>query len=226
MLFICQYGNIGWRSRERDFYGLEMRLQKSLKAVLILSVLGGVSACSTVDLSQMAMEKPAVQVQAQKQSVVERASVKMTELFAKNRWSAPKAQSAGKTAMILLHGLSKTKDSDEYKAASRQDFLNDINAASMLMNQASKAAEIYLAMVVDNSELEKELLYLEQALIAAKQANMRFAKEAKRHNMVDEKTGGKLSAYRLELDRLQSVTDNFGVRVRQFVNTSISADKS
>ena len=200
---------------------------KLLQAVKLLTILTGtvvLTACSTVDLSQMAIEKPVRTAKIQQKSVVERASVKMVSLFENKKWCEARSQSKNRAASILMNGISKIKDFRGYRAQTQQILKTDIRAANASVKQTTKAAEIFLAMVDNNAELDNEIRHLELALMAAKQATQRFTREAKRHNVYVANTD--ISNFVANVDDLQAVTDEFGKRIREFMSASAQPNRS
>jgi len=184
------------------------------KSVLILTsaafLFGG---CATVDMTDMAGPVAAKTEAVSEKNVVERAAAKLYAAF-KNKGLTPKT--SGKrvqsAASILLNGLENrdlTETDVDYAAQDlpRDVVLADVNYASNQVHQTTKAAEIYLEMAPIKRNLRKELVSLEQALLASREASTVFAKVLSSDSADLVQLNEKVAA-------LKMVTDQFGERVR------------
>jgi hypothetical protein len=93
--------------------------------------------------------------------------------------------------------------------------------ASTHVEQTTKAAEVYLAMAPAEKSLRKELISLEKALIASREASQVFEealiKTAGDMNAMD------YSAYNASVNELRDVTNAFGDRVREAQMIQVAA---
>jgi len=192
----------------------------SLRLTILLTSALSLSACATVDLNEMATSKAEASTTAKDANVVQRAATKLYTAFTNrgfvSKTSRKKMQSA---ARVLLKGL-EAKDVTTVSAASYvetaanpQIILSDIRMASTHVEQTTKAAEVYLAMAPSEKSLRKELVSLEKALIASREASQVFEDAL-------IKTSGNASAmdyaaYKVSVDELRDVTNAFGDRVRE-----------
>ncbi len=201
-----------------------MKLTKAHVLVMLFLPLSGLAACSTVDLSQVALSKPEAEPAAPRQSVVERAATRMTKTFEAKGWcDKVEDDKTARFASVLVNGLP-TKPEPEATSvrspAALKQLRRDIYLASRHIDQTTKAAEVFLSVNSRADELEHELGGLETALSVARQAETRFKARA----------GAELSASlsrdftRLDahIQRLQNVTDAYGRAVR----LAIAARKS
>jgi len=63
-----------------------MKLATSFTSIFIIGGLAGLGGCTTVDLSQVAIEQPEV-IKKPAYNVVERSSASLTSLFSQKGWS-------------------------------------------------------------------------------------------------------------------------------------------
>ncbi len=78
-----------------------MKFRASIITAFIVSNLG---ACTTVDLSQVALKQPQI-IEIPAQNVVERASTSLTELFRQKGWSkAGPTEMTNRATRVLLGG--------------------------------------------------------------------------------------------------------------------------
>jgi len=181
------------------------------------------SGCATVDLANTGHVGGAATVSAQssaKVNVVQRAASKLYAAFTSNGWvekrSKKRVQSA---ASVLLRGLDATDANSplsNYEAQTRTvaDIALDIEAANGYVVQTTKAAEVYLAMASDNTNLREELASLQKALIASREAEMAFKSALSRTGASEN---GVWANYAASVNNLRDVTDKFGDRVRSGV---------
>ncbi len=201
-------------------WGIHMKAKIALLTIVAVLATG----CATVDLGSVGTSVSAAPTASKtKVNVVQRAASKLYAAFTTKGWvtkvSRKRVQS---TASVLLRGLdSETPNGplNAYaaKAGSLSDIRADIYSAQQHVDQTTKAAEVYLAMAFDNTNLREELASLQKALIASRQAELVFksAFEAKGMGTKSMDTDGALVAYSKTVDRLRDVTDIFGDRVRR-----------
>ena len=91
--------------------------------------------------------------------------------------------------------------------------LSDIRIAAKHVEQTTKAAEVYLAMAPGEKSLRKELVSLEKALIASREASQVF--EDALIKTVGETSAMDFVSYKNSVNELRDVTNAFGDRVRE-----------
>lgn len=176
-----------------------------------------VSACATVDMTDISTPNAEATAKAVDVNVVQRAASRLYSVFTNRgfveKTSRNKMRSA---ARMLLKGLEKKPLSREVNYAGSVESLDvvksDIVFAQSYVDQTSQAAEIYLAMAPGETSLKKELKSLQQALAAANEAKNSFS-EALELKQADE-TQTEFVTYVASVTALSEVTDAFGVRVR------------
>ena len=190
---------------------------------------GGLSACTTIDLSQVAFEQAETVSEKPKLNVVERATHALTENFRSKGWCKNSPEEKTKTATnVLLNGMQDTQttpvpavvimDSEQLNAS-----LVEANAQVV---QATKAAEVYLNLTMADgmAVLDTELSQLETALLSARQAQVNFSKSLK---ISDEfLTRQKFDNFSSSVDNLKSVTDAYGDRIRSQIAMRAAAERS
>ena len=180
--------------------------------ILAIYLLG---ACTTVDLTQVSLEKTAQTLPTMfVQNVVEKASTSMTALFVSKGWCKDSASTPTQTAAsVLLNGRVK-HDEDEQMVTvigSRQ-LSADLNLAQSHIMKTTKAAEIYLATADEVSELSDELSMLEAALLSAKEAEAKFGKALLLSANPDNQS--EFESLEISIHQLKKVTNAYGDRMR------------
>ena len=187
---------------------------------LTMAILACVSmtACATVDLDKMASANKASTANSFDVNVVQRATTKLFSAFTNKglvaKSSQRKMQSA---ARILLKGLEENEvisDKETYLATVSDSMIvkADMKTVTYHVEQTTKAAEVYLAMVPIQKSVKKELESLEEALIASRAAETIFEEALL---LTDSNSGAsEFVIYKKTVDELKSVTDAFGDRVR------------
>jgi len=182
----------------------------------------GMSACTTVDMTAMGAATP-VASQSSEPNVVEKATSRLFALFSSKGWSTHDSRKRMQSAAsILLNGLDEKSLSDSPSSYTqttvRTDVLSaDIREAEYHIDQTIKAAEIFLSMAGPDQDIRQELLELEQALLASRQAESVFAETSGKIGSTEDMT--RLNG---TVDRLRDVTDEFGRRVRRAQNRSVA----
>lgn len=189
------------------------------KLALLTTVCVLVSGCATVDLANVGGSSALVEstVQSNKENVVRRAASKLYSAFTTNGWvTNKKRKRVQSAASVLLRGLdadSADGPLSVYNAASvsQTQIHSDIDRAKAFVTQTTKAAEVYLAMAPDDTNLREELSSLQRALIASREAELVF-KSALSNAAAGQDI--KLINYSYAVDQLRDITDAFGDRVR------------
>jgi len=192
----------------------------SLRLTLLLTAAFSMSACATVDLNDVATSNTPSTEKPVDVNVVQRAASKLYAAFSSRGFVAKDSRKKMRSAArVLLKGL-ENKDVTTASAASYADnaqnqatVLTDIRMASAHVEQTTKAAEVYLVMAPADKSLRKELVSLEKALIASREASQVFEdaliKTAGNANAAD------YMAYTRAVNELRDVTNAFGDRVRE-----------
>jgi len=194
----------------------------SLRLTIIIAASLSMSACATVDLNDVATSKSSTAVKPVDVNVVQRAASKLYAAFSSRGFVANDSRKKMRSAArVLLKGL---EDKDVGYAANAQNqvtVLSDIRIASAHVEQTTKAAEVYLVMAPAEKSLRKELVSLEKALIASREASQVFEdaliKTAGQANALD------YAAYKSSVNELRDVTNAFGDRVREAQLTKVAA---
>jgi hypothetical protein len=199
---------------------------RALSVVVVLSM--SLGACTTVDLSQVAIQSDSSAVTPVKQNVVERASAALTSKFRSKGWCAGGPQEKTQTAAsVLLNGVDSTaieKRDTNIKFSSEAHLAAELVSANEHIVQATKAAEVFLSISEDISDVDSELSLLETALLSAKEAETRFEKAVTstgsstvRQNFEDLQTS---------VQSLKKVTDRYGDRARSTIVNKSNASRS
>lgn len=192
----------------------------SLRLTLILTAALSLSACATVDLTEVTAPKNASAAQVADVNVVQRAASKLYAAFTNRGFVAKDSRKKMRSAArVLLKGL-EDKGAATIASAGYADLavdsvvvLSDIRMAATHVEQTTKAAEVYLAMAPGEKSLRKELVSLEKALIASREASQVF--EDALIKTVGETTALDFVSYSNSVNELRDVTNAFGDRVRE-----------
>jgi len=192
----------------------------------VLSI--GFPACTTVDLSQVAIQSESVAPAPATQNVVERASAALTSNFRSKGWCSGGPQEKTQTATsVLLNGVDSTpisKHNTELKYSNETQLAADLVSANEQVIQTTKAAEVFLSISEDVTDVDSELSLLETALLSAKEAESRFEKAV-------AKTGSSVvrqnfEALQTSVHSLKKVTDLYGDHARSTIATKTIASRS
>jgi len=197
-----------------------MKLQ-ALSVALLVST--GLSACTTVDLSQVAIQSEPVQQTQAQQNVVERAALALTTKFRNNGWCSGGPQEKTQTATsVLLNGIQDPEaTSKSVTLIKSTQLVTDLSIANDHIAQTTKAAEVYLSMSEDVS-LDNELSLLETALLSAREAQTRFSNTIAQNSNVQIQQN--FESLENSVKGLKNVTDLYGDRIRSDIaNKSISS---
>ena len=188
------------------------------KLALITLFCVSVSGCATVDFANVGNSSTSAVAASEsknKVNVVKRAANTLYSAFTSKGWAANKSRKrVQSTASILLTGLdSDSSESPLSDYASKtltvSEVHTDIQTAQNYVSQTTKAAEVYLAVAPDDTNLREELASLQKALIVSREAELEF-KSALASGAEDKV----LMSYSQSVDTLRDITDAFGDRVR------------
>ena len=189
--------------------------------------IGGLSACTTVDLSQVSVKQPQEIVQQPKHNIVERASLSLTSTFKSKGWCKSDPAEKTQTATnVLLNGIDINAQNTPVPAAvvGTRQLSADLSIANKQVEQTTKAAEVYLVMAEEMAELDAELSQLEAALLSAREAEAGFEKSMQiSPNFIVRR---KYHALSNSIDALKNVTDAYGDRIRSQIAALASAERS
>lgn len=186
------------------------------------------TGCTTVDLSQVTVEKQPSISATLKKNVVERACIAMADVFDSKGWSKNKPKQTMQTATsILLHGMKKetVPRISISKSVSNVHLLSqDIKLAKLQISQTTKAAEVHLVTLQETVTVGHELSLLETALISARQAEDNFAAALIRANK--PLSVREFVAFQHEINQLKLITNDYGVRMRRQIASQATEGKS
>lgn len=179
------------------------------------------TGCATVDMTEMTSPVVAKAEAPAERNIVLRAASKLYSAFRSKgfvaKTSRKKMQSA---ASILLNGLEERELTSQvdYSAQNlpRAIVIEDIAYATQHVRQTANAAEIYFDMSEGKRKLREELGELEQALLSSREASATFEQVVGSDSL-------EIRNLDLEIDRLKTVTDNFGKRVREQAAADMAA---
>jgi|GEM_PF-1403768 len=179
------------------------------------------TGCATVDMTEMAIPSAAKAEAPAERNIVLRAASKLYAAFRSKgfvaKTSRKKMQSA---ASVLLNGLEERDLTSDANYASRNlpraVVIEDISYATQYVRQTADAAEIYFDMSEGKKKLREELTELEQALLSSREAAASF------EEVVDSENAA-LRTLNVQIERLKTVTDNFGKRVRDQAAAEMAA---
>ena len=199
----------------------------SLRLTLILTAALSMSACATVDLTEVTAPKAESTAKVADINVVHRAASKLYAAFTNRGFVAKDSRKKMRSAAtVLLKGLedknASSVESEGYvhKAADPVAILSDIRIAAGHVEQTTKAAEVFLVMAPGEKSLRKELVSLEKALIASREASQVF--EDALIKTSGETTAMDFVSYERSVNELRDVTNAFGDRVRESQMTNLA----
>lgn len=191
-------------------------MKAKIALIIVLSV--SMSGCATVDLVNTGSQTASVSsTETAKVNVVKRAAGKLYSAFTAEGWVENKSKKrVQSTASVLLRGLDTSSSEgafSDYASSSLtvKKIRADILAAQDYVSQTTKAAEVYLAMASDDTNLREELSSLQQALIVAREAELVFKAALDKTSSSNDYVW---KDYSTSVDDLRDVTDAFGDRVR------------
>ena len=182
------------------------------------------TGCATVDMTEMASPVAAKSNVPAEKNIVLRAASKLYAAFRTKgfvaKTSRKKMQSA---ASVLLNGLEDrnlTSDvSYEARNLPRSVVITDITYAAEQVRRTANAAEIYFELSEGKRKLREELVELEQALLSSREASNAF------QNVVGQ-DNAEWRSLNFEVDRLKTITDSFGERVRERAAADLAARRN
>ena len=199
----------------------------SLRLTLILTAALSMSACATVDLTEVTAPKAESTAKVADINVVHRAASKLYAAFTNRGFVAKDSRKKMRSAAtVLLKGLedknasSVVSEGYVHKAADPVAILSDIRIAVGHVEQTTKAAEVFLVMAPGEKSLRKELVSLEKALIASREASQVF--EDALIKTTGETTAMDFVSYERSVNELRDVTNAFGDRVRESQMTKLA----
>lgn len=199
----------------------------ALSVVVVFTA--GLSACTTVDLSQVAIQSESVTAAApEKQNVVQRASASLTSKFRSKGWCSGGPQEKTQTATsVLLNGVDATPVKNQNKNisfASADHLAAELASANEHVVQTTKAAEVYLSISDNSTNFDSELSLLETALLSAKEAEIRFGRAVA--TTQNSSATRNYELLRSSVKLLKAVTDSYGDRARQSIATQAVNSRS
>lgn len=188
----------------------------------ILTILSGfclcmMSACTTVDLSQVSFEKTQQPSSVHAQNVVERASKTMVALFESRGWCKTSPKEKTQTAAsVLLNGMDMDAQTPSLTmSVSATQLSKDLGVANDHVKQTTKAAEVFLATAEEIAELGQELSLLEAALLSAREAEHGFEDAMiLSTKSLSERHQSEFEDLQFSIKQLKTVTDAYGERMR------------
>lgn len=176
-----------------------------------------VSACATVDMTDMASANSGKETRSIDVNVVERAAAKLYSVFTNRGFVAKdsriKMRSAAQTLLNGLENKPLNEDVNYAKSVPSLEALEaDMAVARGYVDQTRQAAEIYLAMAPGDTSLRKELASLEKSLIASNEAQKTFAQALSLKEKGNDNP--EYLQFSASVDFLRQATDAFGDRVR------------
>ena len=192
-----------------------------IRMISIMAVALIASGCATVDMTEMA-SPVAVKTEAPaEKNIVLRAASKLYAAFRSKGFAAKTSRKRMQSAAsILLNGLEEreltTEANYEMQGFPRDVVIADIAYAGEHVRRVANAAEIYFEMSEGKKKLRDELGSLEQALVSSREAAATFQGIVGADSL-------EIRNLNAEIDRLKSITDEFGKRVREGVAAEMAA---
>jgi len=204
-----------------------MKLVTKSLVVATIVVCGHLSACTTVDLTQVAVNQPLAPSEKIEQNVVERASLSLTSMFHAKGWCKSDPAKKTKTATnVLLNGVGTqhhVTGSQMSAPVTLTQVITDMTAANYQVKQTTKAAEIYLVVADDSTKLDNELSQLEAALLSSREAQAGFVKTVNAFPDKNHISLNKLKEISKSIDNLKAVTDAYGERIRTQIAAQVTS---
>ncbi len=194
---------------------------------IILLCTGMLSACTTVDLSQVSMNKKPVALVKPVQNVVEKAAMSMTAMFTRKGWCEVSTTQTQSATSMLLNGVEDKPSQVTLHAdvvLSSRQLSDDLILAQEQVNQTTKAAEIFLTMSEEVSDFDKELSLLETALLSAREAEGNF--ETTLELVANQKNHQQYKDFQNSVGKLKRITDAYGDRIRHQITMRANRSQS
>jgi PBP1b-binding outer membrane lipoprotein LpoB len=192
-----------------------------IRMITVTAVALIASGCATVDMTEMASPVAVkTEVPAEK-NIVLRAASKLYAAFRSKGFAAKTSRKRMQSAAsILLNGLEEreltTETNYEAQGFPRDVVIADIAYAGEHVRRVANAAEVYFEMSEGKKKLRDELGSLEQALVSSREAAATF------ESIVGDNSV-EIRNLNTEIDRLKSITDEFGKRVREGAAAEMAA---
>lgn len=189
------------------------------KYLLPALLLSSLSACTTVNFSQMTSPTEVAPTTSGDVNLVLKTTERLYEVFTEKGWSQDNSEKMAVAANILVKGISVASKEETASHSYAQSVENvmqleqDIQQATHHVSQAAKAAEVLGDISPANAHLRPELIGLERALLSATAAEAVFKMAA--FNLTGEQESDTLTVYSQSVKRLRHVTDKYGDRVRE-----------
>lgn len=192
----------------------------SLRLIVLSVSIIGLSACTTVDLTSMANNPASVVRASIQKNVVERSVSRLqSALFKKKLSERGSSNRMAAAAQVLLKGMNKVKGTRDFSEVAYRDSVSnttivkaDLEFATGLISQTTKAAEVFLDTASTDMTVKKELQNLERALLISNEASGRFVLAMTKVGLT--KSDENWEAFVASKESLRLVTDKFGERVR------------
>jgi len=196
-----------------------------IRAIILGLSCVALGACTTVNMTELPSPTTSSK-QNVSENVVVKASDRLEQQFSEKGWIEKSQFHLKQAAMTLLKGrIARQEPSVAQKYADQATptlLKADITEATYISNQTFKAAEVYLEYADKDADLSKDLKSLEKALLNCRQAEATFVNAAGENKISIE---SELAAMGSSLQRLQTVTDKYGVKVRA-MSSSLSFSSS
>ncbi|MEE9273241.1 MAG: hypothetical protein V3U57_08255 [Robiginitomaculum sp.] len=189
--------------------------RKSVVAISLVIGAFGLPACTTVDLSQVVTNQQArVKPSTPTVNIVEKTSSALTAICRKKGWSGAKTEKPTQSAAsVLLNGMkTETPQYSAIQSVSSQKLLGDILQVNIRVEQATKAAEVFLVTADMTQILNDELSQLEVALLTVKQAHGQLGKRITLDS--NSELTNAFTTLETSISALRKVTDDYGIRIR------------
>jgi len=200
-----------------ELVGSFMRLRLFFAGCVAISM----SACATIDIADMtATSQVAAEAQKPENNVVIKAAEKLQTAFRARGWTQTDNKARLQAAAhILLKGNKNVEPVLKTSYAAKADNIisveSDIRAAQSLVDNAVKAAEIYLAMADTDVDLTEELQNLERSLLMSRKIETSFANALNSLGVSGVDSQVKLLSLTQSANSLLNVTNSYGQRVRE-----------
>ena len=189
-----------------------MKLHIIGSSVLLLAL----GACATVDIADMTTisGEPAVAT-ADQANVVINASDKLYAAFEEKGLCLSQSERMKTAAVAVLKGKEALTNHPDNAYANQSKSIGaiklDLTAATMLLDNTRKAAEVYLELTPTDADLRPELKRLEQAYYATQSAQRQFNIAIE---TVEPGTPEQMKTFQAAAEGLRLITNTYGDRVR------------
>lgn len=191
------------------------KMTTRLTGLSVLAIVS-LSACATVDVTSIgAAPEPVADVtETQRGNIITRTVKRLYQVFTDRGWYADTSRERVQSAAnILLNGLQNSEDEFMPFAdapVTSAALIDDIKTARYHVVQTTKAAEVYLDVASSDASLDDDLKQLQKALRACEQVQANFSQS----EVLNAQAQSELDGLMAEVDRLRTVTNDFGDVVR------------